>query len=550
MFSQNIVPPQIKFESLKENWVYISKDENYNDYFKSIANSNFTPYSLKNCRDIKVDSGNLYILENTLSPSPFLGNDGFLLHKINKSNGNKLWVHHNNFMSGNKYRELYWNNKIMIDTNGNIILLGYRDIDTINFNFPKFSFYGNPIERTINSDGKIVKLKYGNSKTRNLENVAQANNPILKLKDGRYYHCLFEVVNSDEYIENLKCYPLNNNFEIKNDSFISFAFYSELEKDAIFSLEYQKSFIQMSDDSILTLTLFGTSNKEISPENAKITWLVLKSDSLVTLKILDISKDIFKPQDLSIFHQPIKFQILDDYIVLSQIISVNDSNIDAKFLTWILVYDKDGNLIVKPNLIYNKIKNYTDVKVLKIDKSKMFLGVQMDDGKFMGSEILEVNISSGNFKRVGNIITAKNSNYQIGNIVEFKDLNNGNAVVNIPLELKQDQKSSTIRYYYSFKMSDLGIYSTTQSLDFIFIPYSITPNPSSHQITVTLPEINNAVTLHITDQVGRSVWVQDISDTETSIDVSGLASGMYFVSLQDAASGRQLGKVQKLVKVE
>jgi hypothetical protein len=96
----------------------------------------------------------------------------------------------------------------------------------------------------------------------------------------------------------------------------------------------------------------------------------------------------------------------------------------------------------------------------------------------------------------------------------------------------------------------LGIPTSTSDVGQQNVAYSITPNPSSDQITVTIPEINNAVTLHITDQVGRSVWVQDISDTETGIDVSGLASGMYFVSLVDVASGRQLGKVKKLVKVE
>jgi hypothetical protein len=96
----------------------------------------------------------------------------------------------------------------------------------------------------------------------------------------------------------------------------------------------------------------------------------------------------------------------------------------------------------------------------------------------------------------------------------------------------------------------LGIPTSTSDVGQQNVAYSITPNPSSHHITVTIPEIINAVTLHITDQVGRSVCAQDISDTETSIDISGLASGMYFVSLVDASSGRHLGKVQKLIKVE
>jgi hypothetical protein len=96
----------------------------------------------------------------------------------------------------------------------------------------------------------------------------------------------------------------------------------------------------------------------------------------------------------------------------------------------------------------------------------------------------------------------------------------------------------------------LGIPTSTYDAGQQNVAYSLTPNPSSHQITVTIPVIKNAVKLHITDQVGRSVWVQNISDTETVIDISGLTSGMYFVSLQDTVSCRQLGKVQKLIKVE
>ncbi len=96
----------------------------------------------------------------------------------------------------------------------------------------------------------------------------------------------------------------------------------------------------------------------------------------------------------------------------------------------------------------------------------------------------------------------------------------------------------------------LGIPTSTSDVGQQNVAYSITPNPSSQNINLIIPEIQNPVTLHITDQLGRSVWVQDISDTETVIDISGLTSGMYFVSLVDASSGRQVGKVQKLVKVE
>jgi hypothetical protein len=268
------------------------------------------------------------------------------------------------------------------------------------------------------------------------------------------------------------------------------------------------------------------------------------------VKSVDITHDIFKPQDLSIFHSQVEIQKIDDFIVLNQIVAVSIPTIDAKFLSWILVYDSQGNLVSKPEWIYNKSKKYTNVKILKIQNNKIFVSVQMDDGTVMGSDILEIDMSNGFHRIIGSIVTNKVSNYQIGSIEQFEFLNDNNILVVLPMDIKHNNQSSTIRYYYNFKLNDIGILSSTQDLDFTRINYSITPNPSSHQITVTIPEIKYSVTLRITDQMGRSVWVQDIYGTETGIDISSLASGMYFVSLEDASSDRQLGKVQKLVKVE
>ncbi len=547
--AQELLPPILSFEGLQENWVYISKDENFNAYYKSLSNTGFTPYALKSCKDIFQKDNNIYILETSQSPSPFLGDDGFLLHKINKESGIKSWVYHNNFMAGNKYRELYWKSKIKLDKDGYISIFGYRDLDTLNYVFPKFSFYSNPIGRTIDTFGNLVKLKYGSNQSRQTENIAQRKNILMSMSGNRYNHCFFDLADANDYIEDFKCYSLSKSFEIVKDSFFKISFPSELSNNVGFSLKYQKSYLQLSSDTILALTLFGTTNKENSPENAKLSWIVIDSLGMNLVRNIDISKDIFKPQDLSDFHQQIEIQIVDNYIVLSQVVSITQPIVDAKFISWILIYDLKGNLISKPELIYNKNKKYSLVKVLKIINDKMFLGVQMDDGQVMGSDILEISLQSGINKKVGSIVTPKMSNYQVGSIEQFQFIDDDNLVVALPMEIYHNNERSTIRYYFSFKMSDIGLISSTKNSEIIGT-FSITPNPSSHLITVTIPEINNAVTLRITDQMGRSVWVQDIYYTETVIDISSLTSGMYFVSLQDASSGRQLGKVQKLVKVE
>ena len=81
------------------------------------------------------------------------------------------------------------------------------------------------------------------------------------------------------------------------------------------------------------------------------------------------------------------------------------------------------------------------------------------------------------------------------------------------------------------------------------VTFSIAPNPSTNQITITTSEALSNSRIEIYDQIGRNIINHQISSSATEINISSLPTGLYFVSLVDDL-GKRFGQVQKLVKIE
>jgi hypothetical protein len=77
--------------------------------------------------------------------------------------------------------------------------------------------------------------------------------------------------------------------------------------------------------------------------------------------------------------------------------------------------------------------------------------------------------------------------------------------------------------------------------------FQIIPNPASDLISITGLDNLDGLQLHIIDHTGRHAMNQTIGAT-SSVDVSNLVAGLYFVSIIDD-HGRQIGTTQKLVKM-
>ena len=93
----------------------------------------------------------------------------------------------------------------------------------------------------------------------------------------------------------------------------------------------------------------------------------------------------------------------------------------------------------------------------------------------------------------------------------------------------------------------LGIATSTQDQHEIW-SFTITPNPASEQISVTVPESLGTRFVHMSDQTGRTILMNPLAGPSTQIDISHINSGVYFVFLTDD-KGSRIGKVQKFVKI-
>ncbi len=72
-----------------------------------------------------------------------------------------------------------------------------------------------------------------------------------------------------------------------------------------------------------------------------------------------------------------------------------------------------------------------------------------------------------------------------------------------------------------------GIHSAASEITF-----SIFPNPATSEMVLTLADINAATTIEVRNVLGQSLLSRNISSTQTRIDLSAFANGVYFVEVK------------------
>jgi hypothetical protein len=68
------------------------------------------------------------------------------------------------------------------------------------------------------------------------------------------------------------------------------------------------------------------------------------------------------------------------------------------------------------------------------------------------------------------------------------------------------------------------------------IPFTIYHNPAIDLIIISVPEPGNNTMMKIFDVSGNEILSQEISNPVTPLNISGLASGCYFASINNSAT--------------
>ena len=90
-----------------------------------------------------------------------------------------------------------------------------------------------------------------------------------------------------------------------------------------------------------------------------------------------------------------------------------------------------------------------------------------------------------------------------------------------------------------FISSDVNILTTDQLSEII-----VSPNPAEDKVTIHIPH-NIDYSLQVVDTYGKSLYLKKSNNTETSIDLSSFASGIYFLQIK---SNKQIINTYKLIK--
>jgi len=524
--AQNVVPPKINFIGLKENWNYISKDTTF---IKSPIDIWSSPYWGKWPVDAIIDGQTIYLLEELAAQSPYGGKDGSLLYSIDLNTGAGNWINHNSSYVGNKYREDYFRSRIYTDQDNNLQILGYRDIDTLDKTMPKFGFYANPVQRTISkTDGKLLSLKVGNEQAIDTFNATGLGFSYLHRNSyNDIFHC-YTVSTFDSkgaLSPEIVLREITDSFAISKDKTFSQKFRTNQTNITPNAL-YQNQIIPLNSDTLIAL--LGKNDfedKSLSPLEAKLYWVDITDRSTIkTVKEVNIEDEVIRSGDNQ---SRIFLQASQNTLILHQLTVNTNPAIDSKSYNWLLWMDADGNKLAKVNYIANKERNYTALQVIDIKDNELYFSTFFSTNSEMGMDILKIRKGSDQVIKVGSISIATNQKYRLGNFAIAKLLPDDNIFLGFRVEYDIKNIKTLINYYYSFKLSDLGLISSTTDQS-TSATANLYPNPTTG--ICYLSGITAQASVSVRGIDGRSYYMGKYNDS-AGIDLSTAPNGLYVVTI-------------------
>jgi len=445
------VPQPIEFEAHTPNWVYYSQDTNATP--SDIA-PNYNPYSSH--LPISQIYGNqyLYILEASRTPSPYSGQDGCLIHKLDINDGSLQWIYINNQFTGLKNREDYLGSSFTLDENDKLKLYGLKDINPIDTTSPKFSLNGHVVKRVINSnDGSLLIEDYGN------DSIEEAN-----FINGNNYGQQF-IIDEADNVKRIVKQPIIDNGILKDDILLV-NIDEELNYDTTatvllrndtgistqdINLSYYPSIRTYTENSMLAL--MGSKNLENdqeSPSKLDLYWLNYK-DNMHIERSVSVRDYMIFPQD---YVWPVDLATVDKQVVLSQLV-INDN---PKF--WFLWLDENGNeKFYRQSLGYDG-RGYVDIDLIRSYDDKLYLiGRHYNNNKFE-FDLLEINATTNDVRLITTFspILREDELIQVLNPI----LVDNQLIMCMYVNTSFDGIPTIYTMYLSFTVSDEGLLSSIQ----------------------------------------------------------------------------------------
>jgi hypothetical protein len=527
-------PPIVEFNGLQENWLYISEDTNF---IKSQGDPYSSPYWGQFPITLMSDKNDLYIFELSISQSPYTGFEGCLLHKIEASTGLNKWTFFNNTYIGNVHRESYTKNSIYKNSRGNIELLGYRDLDTIDFTMPQwFGFYSKPIKRILDSGtGRIINEVISPDSVRARHtHVGSGLNTNLTLTDNIYYRVSTNFENSTgELINSLEFYPIDEMLSVDTVPIAKINYNTGLDLAPAESI-FPRS-IQLSGDTIVTL--FGkkdTTFNTLIPYELVLQWYDLSDLSdLQPLKEINLKNQLYSPQHPN--NEPVQLIEKDDQIFLFQ--ECQGAKPERHSFMWIAWFNRSGQLLGKVEKFgFDNDKYYETIIPLGTKNSDAYFIGQRDDFNY---DVLKLEPNTNQPIKTGEINISNSTQLSKAFIIDGLFLPNESLLVALIIhKLNQQNVEDRFTYYLNFSTNDLGIYTSTNPFHRQDQTLSISPNPANDYIRVNPKQILPDGKFGIFTMTGQSVYTGNTSlKAPFEINVSSLSPGTYMLRYHSSHNG-------------
>jgi hypothetical protein len=550
IFGQEIsdIPP---YMTVPLNWTHFSEDPN----FPEISKPQITKYGPRWWNKSIEHGDYIYILENTTAAIPgYAELDGFLLYKIDKFTGKRMWCHQHNQNVGQKYFEI---SAPYIDFNeeGNINILSYRDRDTMPID-NKFwrDFVFTPAIHTIDYiTGQKLNYQYGKDTTKFINTRLFSGSRMHMQETGKYISLNYISKNENGLTKDyLEIHNINDSLDIERNPFYTFKIDTDLVTP--YDLGYKPWIEQLyNGDTMIILT--GTSkpieDSGNSPDRAFLRWFdISDKNNFHQTNVIEVTDAFARPQN-NVFEYSPRLHFRDNNIFLTQVMQPN-SFFPSKNFSWMCWFDASGELLGKFQYVTWLDTFYLNIIPIGVKNGNAYLLAQYYKSGADSMEtidILEVKPYSNQTKKVGQFISYNHLNGDFRSYPWYAQfLDNNTVLIENQFNVRKGDKTYSYNFTCNVNEEDLGI-NPTSSVSEINKTWSyVYPNPTSEFLNFQTDDISS-YEVEIRDVAGLLVHRQLFEASQNlQVEMTNFPSGMYHVKINDY-KGQLPAMTHKVVKL-
>jgi hypothetical protein len=540
--TSQINPPALQFANAFPEWTYITKD---NNFIKSSGDPWSTPYSGRGILKMDTIQDAVLIFEISNSQNPYLGYDGFLLHKLDIYSGLPMWTYHNNFMSGLKHREYYLSNNYKLHNNNNLLdITGLKAFDEINQSKPDFGSFGKPVRKRINLEtGKLMDVAESTVLNSTHYIFWTAYGAFMKFAENnnnKFVLLSRPFIDKDTLKDAIELRQIDSNLNIDTTQVSSIVNNTQIPTQLL-SLSARPAYDFINDSTVIAL--FTIKNPEDIKQSPAKVWLsqiqIKEGSSIGVTKELDIRKYFIFPQENP---DPYRMIVKDKNVFVWQhLVPENGS----PQLTWLLWLDESLNIKLKVDALNSGNRYYESIEFISVSNESIMVCAYFTDNNIKGYDLLEIKAADGEVIRLGGFhVPLSYPRLLLQKAVLLQD---SSLVTGFRTEVPFNGAFTS--FCYIMKFSNEILKPTLSNIDIhpkLFFAINISPNPAQDRCVVSLSEDISVGTLIFTDFSGKRVYSARVVSGQNELDISHLPSGVY-VCHTESEGGNKYSERKKLV---